>query len=237
MKEFLRRMKRKAQRRHYDYVFEADGMRLWDKNLASLNDSKFTSAYADSVPSRVHIQFRAYVCCWAANHASKLPGDFVECGVNEGWLSSTVCAFIDFNSLDKKFYLYDTYEGIPEEQISEREKERSALHKYIDCYERTKGTFAKYPRVELIRGKVPDTLPLAPIERLSYLSIDMNIAAPELAAIEYFWPKISPGGVVILDDYAFGGYDAQHETMNQFAASIGHSILTMPTGQGLMFKH
>jgi len=217
------------------YDYDADGMKLWDKNLAALTDPRFVGAYVDSVKN-ANIEFRAYVCCWAASQASKLPGDFVECGVNDGWLSLTICNFLDFNSLGKSFFLFDTYNGIPSEQISERERSRAALHYYVDCYESTKEKFAPFPTAKLVRGTVPETLSAVPIDRVSYLSIDMNIAKPERAAIEFFWPKLSTGAVVVLDDYAFGGYEAQHETMDAFAASVGANILTLPTGQGLIIK-
>jgi O-methyltransferase len=201
-----------------------------------LNDPRFVKAYEHVAQDGAHIEFRAYICCWAATQASKLSGDFVECGVNDGWLSLTICKYLDFNALGKSFYLFDTYNGIPAEQVLERERERAALHQYVDCYEATKVKFAAFPGAKLVRGRVPDTLSTVDIDKVSYLSIDMNIAKPERDAIEFFWPKLVPGGIVVLDDYAFGGYDAQHEAMDEFAASVGTSILTLPTGQGLIVK-
>jgi O-methyltransferase len=218
------------------FDYDADGMKLWEKNLQSLHAPRFTDAYAKGASPDVHIEFRAYVCCWAAAQAAKLPGDFVECGVNEGWLSLTICNFLGFKSLGKSFYLFDTYNGIPPEQISERESARAALHRYVDCYDATKAKFAAFPNVRLVRGRVPETLSSVPIENVSYLSIDMNIVKPERDAIEFFWPKLSTGAVVVLDDYAFGGYEAQHEAMDEFAAKVGVGILTLPTGQGLIIK-
>jgi O-methyltransferase len=222
--------------RRHPLNYEGDGMLLWDKNLKSLSDPIFVDAYNRSSHPDVPIQFRAYVCCWAARQAAKLDGDFVECGVNEGWLSLTICHYLDFNALAKSFYLFDTYQGIPKEQIAESEAVRAALHHYPDCYELAKERFAEFPRAKLVRGKVPDTLNNVAIDRVSYLSIDMNIEKPERAAIEFFWPKLVVGGVVVLDDYAFGGYEKQHDSMDQFAAKVGVTILTLPTGQGLIFK-
>jgi hypothetical protein len=218
------------------YVYDADGMRLWDKNLSALQDHRFKHACELGLAGGAPIEFRAYVCCWAASHAANIPGDFVECGVNEGWLSLTICHYLNFNSLAKSFYLFDTYQGIPSDQITEREKKRAALHNYSECYESTKQKFDVFPRAKLVRGRVPDTLSMEAIDHVAYLSIDMNIAKPERAAIEFFWPKISIGGIVVLDDYAFGGYEAQHETMDEFAAKVGVQILTLPTGQGLIIK-
>jgi O-methyltransferase len=64
----------------------------------------------------------------------------------------------------------------------------------------------------------------------------MNIAYPERKAIEYFWPKLSCGALVVLDDYGWLGYEEQHEAMDDFAKSVGVEILSLPTGQGLIAK-
>jgi len=237
----LRDATRAPQMAQVNSVYAADDMILRDKNLAALAEPRFREAYAAAAPA-LRIDFRAYVCCWAAKRAARLPGDFVECGVNEGWMSLTICNYLDFNKLAKSFYLFDTYCGIPLEQITDRERAESGerllamQHHYVECYERTKAKFAPYPRAVLVRGRIPETLTLPPIERVAYLHIDMNIAVPERAAIEFFWPKLVPGGVVVLDDYAFSSYEAQHDTMDEFAASIGTDVLTLPTGQGLIIK-
>jgi O-methyltransferase len=217
-----------------DIVYDDDGMRLSGKNLASLSDRAFRRAYDRS--GAAHIEFRAYVCCWAAEQASRIAGDFVECGVNDGWLSLAVCEYLNFNEFDKSFFLFDTFCGIPSLQISDEERPRALRHRYVDCYETTFARFEPFPMVQLVRGIVPDSLKTAQIDNVAYLSIDMNIEKPERAAIEYFWPRLSSGAVIVLDDYAFAGYDAQHRSLDDFARRVGVPILTMPTGQGLMIK-
>lgn len=70
------------------------------------------------IAANLDLRYRLHTCIWAGVHASKLEGDFVECGVNLGGLSTGVCEYLDFNKLDKDFYLFDTYEGIPESHVS-----------------------------------------------------------------------------------------------------------------------
>ena len=55
-------------------------------------------------------------------------------------------------------------------------------------------------------------------------------------AIEHFWPKLSTGAMVVLDDYGWTRYEAQKETIDEFARSVGVEALTLPTGQGLLVK-
>lgn len=178
--------------------------------------------------------------CWAARHAAKLPGNFVECGVNTGMFSLAVAHYVDFNSTGKKFYLFDTFEGIPEEQIADEERALNIQCKnqtiYKECYEIAEANFEPYPNARLVRGRVPDTLSSVDTGRVCYLSIDMNIVAPEIAAIRHFWDKLVPGAPVILDDYGFAAHAPQKRAMDEFAAGVGREILTLPTGQGLLLK-
>lgn len=107
---------------------------------------------------------------------------------------------------------------------------------YPECFDLAKQNFAPFKNAQLVRGKVPDTLGLVQIDKVAYLSIDMNITYPERKAIEHFWPKLSSGAIVILDDYGFAPYIEQKESMDDFAQSVGIRVAMLPTGQGMMIK-
>ena len=107
---------------------------------------------------------------------------------------------------------------------------------YPDCWDIACKNFAPFPRAKLVRGLVPDSLPTQKIDKVCYLCIDMNIAAPERAAMEYFWDKLVSGALVIFDDYGWAGYKEQKDTLDDFARSRGVEILNLPTGQGLLIK-
>jgi O-methyltransferase len=64
----------------------------------------------------------------------------------------------------------------------------------------------------------------------------MNCTLPEKAALEFFWDKLVPGGVVLSDDYGDVGYEGQKKMYEDFAAAHGLTLLTLPTGQALLFK-
>ena len=64
----------------------------------------------------------------------------------------------------------------------------------------------------------------------------MNCVRPEIAAAEFFWPKLVSGGIMLLDDYGFSAHIDQKDAFDLFAARIGVQILSLPTGQGLMIK-
>jgi hypothetical protein len=182
------------------------------------------------------IHWRAYVVCWAAEKASHLEGDFVECGVNRGGYSRAVMHYVDFPRLDKTFYLLDTFHGLEDKYISDAERLRGVkAGGYEECYEAVCNTFEGL-RAVIVRGAVPETLLQVKATKVCYLSIDMNCVAPEIAAAEYFWDKLVPGAVIVLDDYGWRLHAEQKVAFDRFAAQKGVMILGLPTGQGLIFK-
>jgi len=208
-----------------------------------VHEERFRRCYKMAVQAKLavseKIRWRAHVACWAAQHAASLGGDFVECGVNKGFLSKIVMDYIGFQGRVKKtFYLLDTFEGFVDEYLvnEEREKHKFQGSIYEPCYEIVKETFGHMKNVKIIKGAVPDTLGQVTSKRISYLSIDMNCVQPEIAAAEYFWGKMTSGGVLLLDDYGHAGHELQKEAFDEFAQKHEVPILSLPTGQGLILK-
>lgn len=64
----------------------------------------------------------------------------------------------------------------------------------------------------------------------------MNNTVPEIAAAETFWSRLEPGAVVVLDDYGWERHIEQKRAFDKFAAARGVTVLSLPTGQGLIIK-
>ena len=186
------------------------------------------------------IHWRVHTILWVATHCKNIEGDFVECGTNKGGFAKAICEYLDFKKLNKIFYLLDTFEGLDESLLTEEEKRAGKKEyfqaAYTDCFGEVKSTFSSVPNVKLIKGSVPGTLSQVPSEKVAFLSVDMNNVNPEIAAMDYFWDKLSKGGMVVLDDYAYVTYNFQYEAHNKWAKQKGIKILSLPTGQGLIIK-
>ena len=77
----------------------------------------------------IGIHWRVVTYCWAATHAMQLDGDFFECGVNTGIMSGAVCKYLDFNKTGRSFWLFDTFEGIPDDRIFHRSAQEAGAMK------------------------------------------------------------------------------------------------------------
>ena len=186
------------------------------------------------------VRWRAHVAVWAAKQALSLEGDFVECGVFGGLLSLTICEYFKFREAGPTFWLFDTFTGLPVEQLPESEKQAAIKQNRFytsDCFELARKNFAPYPNIRIIRGALPGTLSEPKqLKKIAYLSMDLNNASAERSTIHALWDKIVPGAVIVLDDYGFASHTTQYEMWNDFAKSKGRMVLTLPTGQGLLIK-
>ncbi len=210
--------------------FMKDPLFIESYELAKKVDAKHCLRKND-IPWRMHVLY------WAGNYVKNIPGDFVDCGVNTGFCARSLMHYISFEKLDKKYFLLDTFGGLDPKYSTEKELE---IHKTMhydtqDLHETVKKTFAGF-NAEIIKGTVPETLPLVKTDALCFLHLDMNAALPEVSALDYFWPKISKGGVVLFDDYAYAGNHLMKETHDAWAKKHGVEILSLPTCQGLLIK-
>jgi O-methyltransferase len=229
-------------RRMYPYTYMDDGLATIH-NCEFIKEPSFQEAYKVAKATGswfgCDLIWRSYIVFWLANFVKHLEGDFVECGVNKGGFARGIIQYTKFQEIGKKFYLFDTFEGFVEKYVSEKEKENDILSvyakHYTDCYDEVKKTFAEF-NVEIVKGPVPETLTHVEIDKVSFLSIDMNCTAPEVAALNFFWEKLTPGAVIILDDYGNMYHVEQKKAHDEFARQKGINILCLPTAQGIIFK-
>jgi hypothetical protein len=223
------------------FRFREDGL-CTIHNCDFTSSPRFLAAYAAGEATGSwkgwQLRWRAHVVCWAAEHATKLSGDFIECGVNRGGNARMIIEYVGGDAFaGRRFYLLDTFKGFAEQYLSESEKQSVArIYGYPDCLAAVRSTFAEFPFVDIVPGPIPETLSEVGSSRVAFLSIDMNCAAPEIAAAEFFWPRLCSGAIVVLDDYGFKDHIEQKLAFDHFAEEKGVPLLSLPTGQGLLIK-
>lgn len=230
------------------YGYARDGLFTMHR-APFLGDEAFRLAYARGIKASQGVdpkmEWRIHIALWAASAALKTEGDFVECGVNAGFVSSAIMQALDWNRNRRKFYLIDTFSGPVLSQYSVVEAERGrvetakaalAAGAYVTDLARIRGNFAEWPRAVVVQGAVPDVLATLDLGPVAFVHLDMNCALPERSALEFFWPRMSPGGMVLFDDYTYFGHESQTEAIDEIARTFGMRILALPTGQGLAIK-
>lgn len=227
-------------------VYDQDGL-VSVHNHDFMDDPAFRAAYERGcrVAGDYHWHWRIHLALWSAATAQHLDGDFVECGVNRGFLCSAVMQYLNWNTTNRTFFLLDTFDGIDVTQITDQNERLDAAARneehfrsgfYVRGADSVRASVAEWHNVRIIVGAVPGTLSQIDSPQIAWLHLDMNCAEPERAALEFLWDRLVPGALVLLDDYAYRGFAAQKRSMDEFAVSRGVAIASLPTGQGLLVR-
>lgn len=212
------------------HFYCSDNMITWNKNFSFMTDKKFMEVMKKNATSDLELTiiWRTYVVCYFAKLARRLPGDFMEIGAYKGNTANVVIERIDFESTDKRYWLYDAFEHVGTE-INHSMPEHGK-----DLYAKVKERFAAYPFVEVVKGYVPESFDQGFPEQIAFAHVDLNQAPAEVAALRRIIPRMVSGSILILDDYGWFGYAAQKEAEDPLLAEYGLDVLELPTGQGIV---
>lgn len=143
-----------------------------------------------------------------------IEGDLIETGVWRGG----ACIFMRgvlaaYGIEDRRVFVADSFEGLPkpdDEKYPADKGDRHHVHAYLAVsQEEVETNFRKYGlldnQVVFLKGWFKETLPQAPIDRLSILRVDGDMYGSTMDCLRFLYPKLSSGGFCIIDDYALQG--------------------------------
>jgi O-methyltransferase len=208
--------------------------------------SEFNSIYDRCAPNTKTSPERMFALYEAVRYIIQagIPGDFVECGVWKGG-SSMVMAFAlrELKHMQQKIYLYDTFEGMtrPTEKdtvaglglpaLPDWEKHPKTQGTCVDwCYApldevKKNMSLTGYPEGNLVyvKGLVEETIPRIIPGRIALLRLDTDWYESTYHELKHLFPLLSPGGVLIIDDY--GHWAGAREAVDQYFSESSTPIL------------
>ncbi len=140
---------------------------------------------------------------------SAVPGDLMECGVWRGGAAIFMRGYLEAHGIaDRDVWLADSFRGLPPPAWPQDEglDMSAAVYPMLAVsIETVRENFRRHDlldeRVHFLEGWFRDTLPMAPIEKLAILRIDADLYESTATALRHLYPKLSPGGFLIVDDY------------------------------------
>jgi O-methyltransferase len=181
--------------------------------------------------------YRIHQALWCSHQAQKVPGDFVELGTGRGFTMSAVLAdYSNWNSDSRCLHLFDTFKSTLPDKTGAQTSATPVSRFYAQSLDQVRANFSEWNRVYFHEGNLFDTLPHFLAASVAFVHIDMNFFEPEVYGLQMLWNRIPRGGAILLDDYAFQSHDKQYDAMNQLADELNFSILSTPTGQGIIIK-
>lgn len=206
------------------YKLNKLGQGYWD------SDKDFVELYGKTIRTPLHKKAqRTYVLYQFAKLAHTLPGDIAEVGVYKGDTAKMLAEI--FKDTDKQIELFDTFSGLPGEV--------SPLRPQTDFSdtspEEVREYLKEYRQISFYKGYFPDS---AENKDSTYclVHLDADIAETIKVGLEYFYPKMTPMGIIVIDDYKSKIWPEVTAVADKFAKEHNNYILHLAGAKGVIIK-
>jgi hypothetical protein len=157
------------------------------------------------------------------------PGDLAELGVYRGNSAALLahCARVH----QRQLYLFDTFEGFDRRDLVGRDADKAGdfVDTSLELVQRNVGMQA----VHWVQGYFPASIP-AELEASSYcvVHLDCDLYIPTKSGLEFFFPRLSAGGLLILHDYSNPYWPGIRQAVDEFVGASGQVLILLPDKSG-----
>lgn len=163
----------------------------------------------------------------------EIKGSIAELGVYQGEQAELLNMLFP----DRTIHLFDTFEGFaPADVATEAVKEFSgaALGDFQDTsIERVLARMPNAAKVKVYPGMFPGTLKELEDE-FSFVSLDVDLYEPTLAGLDYFYPRLMPGGFIFVHDFNNRRYSGVRHAVEEFLARNHAPTIPLPDFAGTL---
>ena len=197
------------------------------KNSFEYENNFYLTCNSDRI-SKILIQYELFL------KTQKIGGDIIECGVYKGLSLIRLAIFRNLlQKQSKKIIGFDTFGKFPSAKFSKDVKQRKNFleksgEQSISITQLSKILKQKKisKNIELVKGDVaksiPNYLSKNPNLKISLLNLDVDLYEPSKIILENLFPKISKGGILILDDYNI--FPGETKAVNEYFKNKNYTI-------------
>lgn len=215
------------------------GFRLYNRNLAWMKDEEYLRAWSEFPEATGHVHERRFNLFNLARGISQIPGDLAECGVFHA--AGSFLMLQATRHTQKKLYGFDSFEGLSEpgaeDQVSSDDAFRWQKHDMRVAERVARSNLSRFSdRIELFAGWIPESFHEVDDRSFCLVHIDVDLYQPTRDAAGFFYERLSPGGLLVCDDYGFETCPGARKAMDEVAEEAGTRVVHLTTGQGLLFR-
>lgn len=159
----------------------------------------------------------------------KIAGDFAELGVYRGNSAAVLAHYA--RAAGRHLHLFDTFEGFDRRDLVGAEGGRQP--EFAGTALAAVRAFIGEQNVSFIRGYFPASIP-ADLDqaRFSVVHLDCDLYQPLKAGMEFFFPRLSPGGLMIVHDYSGIHWGGVKRAVDEFLSLLPERPVLLPDRSG-----
>ena len=153
----------------------------------------------------------------------KIPGHFAELGVYKG----KTAAILHAMDPDRILHLFDTFEGFVQKDLQKETGEAATYspERFSDtAVTKVRSRFPSGADIRIHQGHFPGTTNNIGEFRFALVSLDVDLHDPTREGLKYFYPRLSPGGVIIIHDYN-NKWEGLVKAVDEFVKDIPESLI------------
>lgn len=170
-----------------------------------------------SIKKEINFAFypiEAYHIFSIAHSQSRIKGDMAEVGVYQGGSAKLICEAKTEHTL----HLFDTFEGLPE--VSNQDTHFGTKFWKTGEFDNTsleevRTYLSDYENIKFYKGIFPETTNPIKETQFSFVHLDVDLYQSTKDCLDFFFPKMVTGGVILTHDYHTSGVKLAFEEFFQ----------------------
>jgi hypothetical protein len=156
---------------------------------------------------------------------ANIPGDFAECGCWRGHSAYIIAELIRQKGITKNFYIFDSFEGGLSDKTNEDkdllaniepEKVRKEKQSFYSTKKEVAKNLSRFEFVTLHKGWIPKPFSIVNGKQFAFVNLDLDLYQPIKDSLEFFYPRLSEGGIIVVDDYGITRWPGVKKAVDQF---------------------
>jgi len=177
-----------------------------------------------------------------------MEGSIAECGTFKGLGSFMFCHTlreVDSRYDGRGFHIFDSFEGLSEPTAQDHIQDPRAgaegaaymgAGSFQAGLDHVRKALSEFPAIEFHKGWIPECFKGVPERTYRFVHIDVDLYEPTRDSLEYFYPRLCEGGVIVCDDYAHLQWPGARKALDEYCDPKGIPVLCLTTGQGVIIK-
>ena len=239
---------RSPMQRHLEIAI--GDLRIGEHDLRALSDSCLAGSDSKVLPQKaLRRPLASYFLARYFLHAMELDGAYAECGVHRGTSALFLCRAAQTRRAGyagEGLHLVDSFEGISrpsdEDYFDARGGDGSVVRANVpqgslsSSIEEARSTLRDFPAASIHQGWIPGVFGKLPETRWAFVHIDVDLYEPTRDCLEYFFPRLCTGGVIICDDYVAPLFPGAQRAWDRFCEERNLPFVVLDTGQSVILN-
>lgn len=199
------------------------------------NDTEFLSLYKTAKPHTTLFKPRLYNLYSLAKSVLNLEGDVFECGVYLGgsaFILAELCRH--HGTSPSRLHLFDTFKGMP---IAHSDFDGYGIGSFKNTsLQSVKKLLTENPEINVHQGIIPETFKGLNDTMIRFAHVDVDQYQSTKDCIEFIFPRLAIGGILLIDDYGFPACYGAREAVDNYFKNKPEKPFVLPTGQAIIWR-